>query len=178
MRTPAQPSKRQPNTANTVAKTIALSISSASLNLCEACKRDHLNTPLMPPPVVGLGSRSLLQRMPRFDGAWEADFGAELGGLGVLLLRRGQALGCDNQYFYAGSYTIAADGSIQARIKVEHYAGQGHPNSNVRPSVSYIASLQGMVVDNRVQLNGIVNGDPERTLTITLTRLMPTTEGA
>lgn len=114
--------------------------------------------------------------MARFDGAWEADFGAELGGLGVLLLRRGQLLGCDNHYFYAGSYTIAADGSIQARIKVEHYAGQAHPNFNFEPSVSYIASLHGVLADNRVQLKGIVNGDPERTVLIMLTRLMPTIE--
>ena len=118
-----------------------------------------------------------VQKMASFDGAWEADFGTELGGLGVLLLRRGQLLGCNNHYFYAGSYNIAADGSMQARIKVDHYAGLAHPIFDVGPSVSCIASVRGQMVGNSVQLNGTVNGDPERKLVITLTRLMPIAEG-
>lgn len=120
----------------------------ASLN------RAFLRLLVAPPGSVGFSEA--LQKMARFDGAREADFGAELGGLGVVLLRRGQLLGCNNQYFYAGSYTAETDGSIQARIKVKHYAGQAHPNFNVGPSVSYIASLHGVMVNNRVQLNGIL----------------------
>jgi hypothetical protein len=47
-----------------------------------------------------------------FDGAWYAVFGAQLGGEGIVLLRNGFILGCDDQYFYEDtcSTTTVASG--------------------------------------------------------------------
>lgn len=95
----------------------------------------------------------------------------------MLLFRRGQILGCNNHYFCAGSYTIEADGFMQARIKVDHYAGRTHPMFNAGPLLGYVASVHGVMAADHWQLKGAVNGDPDRTLVITLTRLMPAGEG-
>ena len=48
-----------------------------------------------------------------FDGAWYAVFGAQLGGEGIVLLRNGFILGCDDQYFYEGRYVLDDDGGLQ-----------------------------------------------------------------
>ena len=58
-----------------------------------------------------------------FDGAWHAVFGAQLSGEGVVLLRNGFILGCDDQYFYEGRYVLDDDGGLRALVKVSHYAG-------------------------------------------------------
>jgi hypothetical protein len=49
-----------------------------------------------------------------FDGAWHAVFGAQLGGEGIVLLRNGFILGCDDHYFYEGSYVLDDDGGFTA----------------------------------------------------------------
>jgi hypothetical protein len=113
------------------------------------------------------------------DGAWQADFGSDLSGQGVVLLRNGKVLGCDHQYFYDGTYETEGNGTIKAHITVEHYAGE--PRSifgDFGPSVAlvgYRVELHGVAVGGRVQLNGTINGDPDRALVIMLTRLMPVT---
>jgi hypothetical protein len=58
-----------------------------------------------------------------FDGAWYAVFGAQLGGEGIVLLRNGFILGCDDQYFYEGRYVLDDVGGFRALVKVSHYAG-------------------------------------------------------
>ena len=58
-----------------------------------------------------------------FDGAWYAVFGAQLGGEGIVLLRNGFILGCDDQYFYEGRYVRDDDGGFRSLVKVSHYAG-------------------------------------------------------
>lgn len=114
--------------------------------------------------------------MGRFDGAWRAVFGSELAGEGIVLLRNGTVLGCDHRYFYQGNYETASDGSITARIRVEHYAGE--PLSifgefEDLTLVSYQTELRGVEVAGAVQLNGTVTGDPGRALVVTLIRLLP-----
>jgi len=110
------------------------------------------------------------------DGAWQADFGSDLSEQSVVLLRNGKVLGCDHQYFYEGTFSIGTDGTIRAHIKVEHYAGQ--PRSifgdfGTLALVSYQTDLRGVVERGKVHLMGSINGDPNKTLVVTLTRLMP-----
>jgi T3SS negative regulator,GrlR len=58
-----------------------------------------------------------------FDGAWHAVFSAQLDGEGIVLLRNGFILGCDDQYFYQGRYVLEDDGGFRTLVKVSHYAG-------------------------------------------------------
>ncbi len=114
-----------------------------------------------------------------FDGAWHPIFAAQLGGEGIVLLRNGAILGCDNQYFYEGSYELDGAGTFRARVKVSHYAGdravsifgEFGPFATLE---SFQAELRGVRDSNgRLQLNGDVTGDPDRRLAVILTRLVP-----
>ena len=49
--------------------------------------------------------------------------GTLLDGEGIVLLRNGFILGCDDQYFYEGRYVLDDDGGFRALVKVSHYAG-------------------------------------------------------
>jgi T3SS negative regulator,GrlR len=44
-------------------------------------------------------------------------------GEGIVLLRNGFILGCDNQYFYEGRFEVDGDGGFRALVTVSHYAG-------------------------------------------------------
>jgi T3SS negative regulator,GrlR len=102
-----------------------------------------------------------------FDGAWHAVFPPQLGGEGIVLLRNGFILGCDNQYFYEGRYVLD-DGGFRALVKVSHYAGdravsifgEFGPFANLE---SFQAELRGDQDSNgTLQLSGGVTGDPTR----------------
>src|SRR6266446_2216160 len=116
-----------------------------------------------------------------FDGAWHAVFGAQLGGEGIVLLRNGFILGCDDQYFYEGRYVLDDDGGFRALVKVSHYAGdravsifgEFGPFATLE---SFHAQLRGAQDSNdTLQLSGGVTGAPERRLDIALklARLVP-----
>ena len=117
-----------------------------------------------------------------FDGAWHAVFGAQLGGEGIVLLRNGFILGCDDQYFYEGRYVFDDDdGAFRALVKVSHYAGdravsifrEFGPFATLE---SFHAELRGAQDSNgTLQLSGGVTGDPDRRLdvAVALTRLVP-----
>ncbi len=116
--------------------------------------------------------------MNSLDGAWHAVFGSALAGEGIVLLRNGTVLGCDNQYFYEGNYEPAGDSGIQARINVSHYASD-RPTSifgDFGPLTlkRYHAELRGaLTADGSLHFRGAMNGDPDRELVVTLTRLVP-----
>jgi T3SS negative regulator,GrlR len=116
--------------------------------------------------------------MNSFDGAWHAVFGSALAGNGVVLLRNGTILGCDNQYFYEGTYKVAGDAAIEAWVKVSHYAGD-RPVSifgefGSATLESYQAELDGTLrADGRLHLKCAMNGDPDRELAVMLTRMIP-----
>jgi hypothetical protein len=116
-----------------------------------------------------------------FDGAWHAVFGAQLGGEGIVLLRSGFILGCDDQYFYEGRYVVEEDGGFRALVKVSHYAGdravsifgEFGPFATLE---SFHAELRGAQDSNdTLQLSGGVTGDPDRRLDVAvkLARLVP-----
>ena len=105
-----------------------------------------------------------------FDGAWYAVFGAQLGGEGIVLLRNGFILGCDDQYFYEGRYVRDDDGGFRSLVKVSHYAGdravsvfgEFGPFATLE---SFHAELRGAQDSNgTLQLSGGVTGDPDRRL--------------
>ena len=116
-----------------------------------------------------------------FDGAWHAVFAAQLGGEGVVLLRNGFILGCDDQYFYEGRYVLDDDRGFRALVKVSHYAGDRAVS--VFGEFGPFATLENFHADLRgaqdsngtLQLTGGVTGDPDRRLAIAiaLTRLVP-----
>ena len=114
-----------------------------------------------------------------FDGAWHAVFGAQLSGEGIVLLRNGFILGCDDQYFYEGRYVVEEDGGFRALVKVSHYAGDRAVSifGEVGPFAtleSFHAELRGAQDSNdTLQLSGGVTGDPDRRLAVILTRLVP-----
>ena len=116
-----------------------------------------------------------------FDGAWYAVFGAQLRGEGIVLLRNGFILGCDDQYFYEGRYVRDDDGGFRALVKVSHYAGdravsifgEFEPFATLE---SFHAELRGAQDSNgTLQLSGGVTGDPDRRLDVALklSRLVP-----
>lgn len=116
--------------------------------------------------------------MNSFDGVWQADFGSLLGDRGLVLIRRDRILGCDNHYFYEGTFELEADNTIKAHVQIEHFAGQARPIFGPPGSAlmlaSYTAELQGVsAAHGPLQLRGVINGDSEKALVITLTRLMP-----
>jgi hypothetical protein len=47
--------------------------------------------------------------MNQFDGAWRAVYAQSLWGEGLVLLRSGKLLGCDEQYFFEGNYSVSDD---------------------------------------------------------------------
>ena len=116
-----------------------------------------------------------------FDGAWYAVFGAQLGGEGIVLLRNGFILGCDDQYFYEGRYVRDDDGGFRSLVKVSHFAGDRAVSvfGDFGPFAtleSFHAELRGAQDSNgTLQLSGGVIGDPDRRLDValTLTRLVP-----
>jgi hypothetical protein len=123
------------------------------------------------------GEAQVADFINNLDGAWYAAFGSKLAGDGMVLLRNGTLLGCDNQYFYEGAYELGDDGRLRARIDVCHYACD-QPVSIFGSFESltlerFQADLQGVEVAGRLLLNGTVNGDPERTLAVSLTRFLP-----
>jgi T3SS negative regulator,GrlR len=116
-----------------------------------------------------------------FDGAWYAVFGAQLSGEGIVLLRNGFILGCDDQYFYEGRYVLDDDGGFRALVKVSYYAGDRAVSifGDLGPFAtveSFHAELRGAQDSNgTLQLSGGVKGDSDRRLDValTLTRLVP-----
>jgi hypothetical protein len=116
-----------------------------------------------------------------FDGAWHAVFAAQLGGEGVVLLRNGFILGCDDQHFYEGRYVLDDAQGFRALVKVSHYAGdravsifgEFGPFATLE---SFHAELRGAQDSNgTLQLSGGVTGDPDRRLDVALklSRLVP-----
>jgi T3SS negative regulator,GrlR len=116
-----------------------------------------------------------------FDGAWYAVFGAQLRDEGIVLLRNGFILGCDDQYFYEGRYVRDDDGGFRSLVKVSHYAGDGAVSvfGDFGPFAtleSFHAELRGGQDSNgTLQLSGGVTGDPDRRLDVALklSRLVP-----
>jgi hypothetical protein len=116
-----------------------------------------------------------------FDGAWHAVFGAQLGGEGIVLLRNGFILGCDDQYFYEGRYVLDDDGGLRALVKVSHYAG--YRAVSVFGEFGPFATLESFHADLRgaqdsngtLQLSGGVTGAPAKRLDVALKliRLVP-----
>lgn len=115
-----------------------------------------------------------------FDGAWYAVFTEQLGGEGIVLLRNGFILGCDDQYFYEGRYVLD-DGAFRALVKVSHYAGD-RAVSIFRVSGPF-ASLESFHAELRraqdsngtLQLSGGITGEPDRRLAVAvaLSRIVP-----
>jgi hypothetical protein len=116
-----------------------------------------------------------------FDGAWHAVFAAQLNGEGIVLLRNGFILGCDDQYFYEGRYVVEEDGGFRALVKVSHYAGDRAVS--IFGEFGPFATLESFHVELRgaqdsngtLQLSGGVTGDPDRRLDVALKliRLVP-----
>jgi len=102
-----------------------------------------------------------------------------MGGEGLVMLRNGDLLGCDNQYFYQGSYELDDDDRrLTAVVKVSHYAGD-QPVSifgtfDSLTLESFQAELEEVYVAGVLRLHGTVTGDPVRKLLVSLMRLLPT----
>ncbi len=87
-----------------------------------------------------------------FDGAWHAVFGAQLGGEGIVLLRSGFILGCDDQYFYEGRYVVDEDGGFRALVKVSHYAGDRAVSKEGALALQPAVGLCGSQCQNRSEI--------------------------
>ena len=114
-------------------------------------------------------------------GAWRQGCSRwSRSGEGIVLLRNRFILGCDDQYFYEGSYVLD-DGAFRALVKVSHYAGD-RAVSIFRDSgpfatlESFHAELRGAQDSNgTLQLSGGITGEPDRRLAVAvaLSRIVP-----
>jgi T3SS negative regulator,GrlR len=109
------------------------------------------------------------------DGAWHAVYQEALSGEGVVILRSGKLIGCDQQYFFEGDYSALVDGHVSATIHVNHFAGEPrsifHRGDTVR-LVEYSAKLEGRIEGNRLLFEGEVDYSPLR-FRVALTRQIP-----
>lgn len=113
-----------------------------------------------------------------FDGAWRARYAAALWGEGLVVLRAGKFLGCDQQFFYDGEYSVSDDGRFAGKVHVKHYAGDERDifqRTDGGPRlVEYSADIEGRIEGNVLRLVGtVMHHDGLSPFPIVLTRVLP-----
>ena len=63
------------------------------------------------------------------NGLWSLEFldaRGEVAAGGVLVvLQKGTLIGGDGSYYYVGTYSLASDRILRAKLSVKHFAGPG-----------------------------------------------------
>lgn len=103
------------------------------------------------------------------EALWSIEFVSGTGGFGsgVVVLESGRVLGGDAQYFYVGSYAVV-DHSINATVKITHYAGQGMSVFGQAREVTL--NLTGTPAHDSFEVAGSVVGAPQASIRIRFTR--------
>ncbi len=82
-------------------------------------------------------------------GLWSMEFldrrGEVVSG-GIAVLENGKLLGGDSAYYYAGTYSLASDRKVRARLSIKHFAGAGH--SIFGPMKAFEVEAEGVLAES------------------------------
>jgi hypothetical protein len=103
------------------------------------------------------------------EALWSVEFvsSQEIFGAGVAVFETNRVFGGDANYTYVGDYNAGAEG-LTARIKVSHYAGRRFSIFGARDSFTLV--LTGKPGPHSFDAEGYIDGEPQNTVTIRLTR--------
>lgn len=99
------------------------------------------------------------------DGFWTVVFSAQQDiGAGVVKIENGRALGGDTSFTYVGPFNVAANGSINAELRIQRH-------SAFLPSVlpgldDYTLLVSGTASGNSFALTGKIKGQESQAMTI------------
>ena len=66
--------------------------------------------------------------MENLDGVWRAIYTSTLWGEGIIVLREGRVLGCDDGWFIDGSIEIITPDQLEGAVRVSRYNKVGDLN--------------------------------------------------